>query len=240
MFLLWVTICTTSSAAHKLKAAFSFGGGLYSAEECYLCLLPLSPSEHTQVRVSTKSEGKRQDSAAGVKNTQRLYFREESWGELSRQLQEADLMVQRSLHCVSLVVCVCEWEKERGRGRERQCWFRNCQRIVQVLDKCFWYKILFINVLCVSQKQWKQRYETSPKQNPQHSFNYSSYLLMTIHDYGGTVPAYQLRFNDKWKMSLSSLIRILPQPTMSWCKTKKKCFHIIHEGILAAVKIFLW
>lgn len=64
-------------------------------------------------------------------------------------------------------------------------------------------------------------------------------LLILIQDYRGQVPAYQLRFSDKWKMSWCSLIRILLQPSMCWCKPKKS-FHIIHEGILAAVKILLW
>lgn len=44
-------------------------------------------------------------------------------------------------------------------------------------------------------------------------------------------------------MSLSSLIKILLQPTMGWCIKKKiegeKSFYVIHEGILAAVKMLL-
>lgn len=46
-------------------------------------------------------------------------------------------------------------------------------------------------------------------------------------------------------MSLSSLIKILLQPAMGWYIKKKKkieeekSFHVIHEGILAAVKILL-
>lgn len=45
-------------------------------------------------------------------------------------------------------------------------------------------------------------------------------------------------------MSLSSLIKILLQPAMGWYIKKKKMegeksFYVIHEGILAAVKILL-